>query len=103
MTEPNAGSDAGGSTKVKGWNNWLIGMKKFISNAGTDISDGMVVMAGQVQRKTAGPSFLSRGTRPASSWVSPSTRWHGMAWIIGNYLRTQLFKRKICSVLKEQD
>jgi alkylation response protein AidB-like acyl-CoA dehydrogenase len=48
LTEPNAGSDAGGAvtTAVLDGNEWVInGSKIFITNASTDISRGVTVMA----------------------------------------------------------
>ena len=48
MTEPEAGSDlrAGRTTAVRDGDTWVInGQKVFITNAGTEMSDGLVVLA----------------------------------------------------------
>ena len=61
LTEPNAGSDAGGvQTKAVLKNGqWVInGNKIFISNAGTEISDGLILMAATDQEE-GGRSRLS--------------------------------------------
>ena len=87
LTEPGAGSDAGGiSTKASrdGNDAWLInGNKIFISNAGTEISDGLVVMASTGTR--------SDGRKAISCFIVPAgtegfklgqsfdkMAWHGM-------------------------
>ena len=86
LTEPNAGSDAGGvQTKAKLDNgNWKInGNKVFISNAGTEISDGLILMAA-TDKKVDGRPILSSfivpknttGFRLGQSFKKMA--WHGM-------------------------
>lgn len=86
LTEPGAGSDSYGMTtraELDG-NEWKInGTKIFISNAGTDISDGMVLMAVTGERPD--------GKKEISSFIVPrdaegfelgqsfdKMAWHGM-------------------------
>lgn len=68
LTEPGAGSDAGGMrTKAErdGNSGWTLnGSKIFISNAGTEISDGTVVMAVTGQRGS--------GKQEVSSFILPT-------------------------------
>ena len=86
LTEPNAGSDAGGvQTKaVRDGDNWLInGTKVFISNAGTDISDGMVVMAATGSKENGRPilsSFIVPRNTPGFKLGQSFDKmaWHGM-------------------------
>lgn len=86
LTEPNAGSDAGGvQTKAKLDNGrWKInGNKVFISNAGTEISDGLILMAA-TDKKVDGRPILSSfivpknttGFRLGQSFKKMA--WHGM-------------------------
>ena len=87
LTEPGAGSDAGGlRTKAvrDGAGDWIInGNKIFISNAGTKISDGTVLMAVTGERPD--------GRKSISSFIVPAgtpgytlgqsfdkMAWHGM-------------------------
>jgi alkylation response protein AidB-like acyl-CoA dehydrogenase len=87
LTEPGAGSDAGGMrTRAVRVSNegWVVnGSKIFISNAGTRISDGLVVMAVTGDKKN--------GRKAISSFIMPSgtpgyelgqsfnkMAWHGM-------------------------
>lgn len=86
LTEPGAGSDAGGMTTkavadADGWR--ITGRKTFISNASTDLSDGMVLMAVTGRRpdgKAAISSFsIPRGAEGfafGQSWDKMA--WHGM-------------------------
>lgn len=86
LTEPGAGSDSYGMTtraELDG-NEWKInGTKIFISNAGTDISDGMVLMAVTGERpdgKKEISSFIvprdAEGFRLGQSFDKMA--WHGM-------------------------
>lgn len=70
LTEPNAGSDAGGiqTRAERSGDGWCInGQKMFISNAGTDMSLGVVVLARTGQhddgRARYGNFFIERGTQ----------------------------------------
>ncbi len=70
LTEPNAGSDAGGSktTAVLDGNEWVInGSKIFITNASTDITLGSTVQAVTGRRKDGRPELsciiVENGTR----------------------------------------
>jgi alkylation response protein AidB-like acyl-CoA dehydrogenase len=87
LTEPNAGSDAGGiRTKAvrNGNNGWTInGNKIFISNAGTEISDGLVVMAQTGERsggRKAVSCFIVERDRPGFELGQSFNKmaWHGM-------------------------
>ncbi len=60
LTEPTAGSDAGGSktTAVRDGNNWIInGSKIFITNAACDISLGVTVQAITGKRPNGKPEY----------------------------------------------
>jgi len=87
LTEPGAGSDAGGmrTRAVRESNEgWVVnGSKIFISNAGTKISDGLIVMAVTGEKPN--------GRKAISSFIMPSgtpgyelgqsfskMAWHGM-------------------------
>ncbi len=87
LTEPGAGSDAGGlKTRAArdGNQDWVLnGNKIFISNAGTAISDGLVVMAASGLGKN-GRSSISSFIVPAGTPGFKLGRsfakmaWHGM-------------------------
>jgi short/branched chain acyl-CoA dehydrogenase len=82
LTEPNAGSDAGGieTTARRTSDGWVInGRKMFISNAGTDMSFGVTVLARVVEdgRKAGYASFvIERGT-PGYTW---GKKLQGIGW-----------------------
>lgn len=87
LTEPGAGSDAGGmrTRAVRDGNDgWrLTGSKIFISNAGTKISDGLVVMAvtGEKEngRKAISSFIMPNGTPGYELGQSfEKMAWHGM-------------------------
>jgi alkylation response protein AidB-like acyl-CoA dehydrogenase len=87
LTEPGAGSDAGGvRTRAArdGNDAWVInGNKIFISNAGTPISDGLVVMAATGDRpngKRAISSFIVEAGTPGFKLGQSFSKmaWHGM-------------------------
>ncbi len=75
LTEPDAGSDARGirTRAERRDGGWLInGRKTFISNAGTDMSFGVTLLArtGPARAAAAGsPASWWRRTRPASPWA----------------------------------
>ncbi len=87
LTEPSAGSDAGGlrTRAVRDGNDaWMInGNKIFISNAGTPISDGIVVMATTGKRpngKSAISCFIVESETPGFNLGQSFNKmaWHGM-------------------------
>ena len=62
LTEPNAGSDAGGTetAAISDGNNWTInGQKMFISNTGTDITAGVIVLCKTGTRNDGKPELTS--------------------------------------------
>ncbi len=83
LTEPGAGSDAGGiKTKaVKLGNSWSInGTKTFISNAGTNISDGLVLMA-VTGKNNNGKNLVTSFSIPQSvEGYNLGQSWDKMAW-----------------------
>ncbi|MDC0073321.1 acyl-CoA dehydrogenase family protein [Alphaproteobacteria bacterium] len=83
LTEPGAGSDAGGiKTKaVKLGNSWSInGTKTFISNAGTKISDGLVLMA-VTGKNSNGKNLVTSFSIPQSAeGYNLGQSWDKMAW-----------------------
>lgn len=88
LTEAEAGSDAGGlKTRAVRQENgdWLLnGRKIFISNAGTDISDGTIVMAATGERPDGRPG----GRKEITCFIVPrdtpgyrlGQSFHKMAW-----------------------
>jgi short-chain 2-methylacyl-CoA dehydrogenase len=82
LTEPNAGSDAGGieTTARRTSDGWVLnGRKMFISNAGTDMSFGVTVLARVVEdgSKAGYASFvIERGT-PGYTW---GKKLQGIGW-----------------------
>ncbi|MCC7347449.1 MAG: acyl-CoA dehydrogenase family protein [Variibacter sp.] len=87
LTEPGAGSDAGGvRTRATrdGNHGWVInGNKIFISNAGTRISDGLIVMAATGERpsgRKAISCFIVPADTPGFELGQSFTKmaWHGM-------------------------
>jgi len=75
LTEPNAGSDAGGTqtTAVKKNGKWILnGSKIFITNASTDITLGSIIQAVTGKRKDGKKEytcFLVRQDRPGYSAI----------------------------------
>ncbi len=75
LTEPDAGSDARGirTRAERRDGGWLInGSKTFISNAGTDMSFGVTLLARTESAEGQAPSFASfvvEKDTPASPWV----------------------------------
>lgn len=87
LTEPGAGSDAGGmKTKAvressDGEGAWRInGRKTFISNASTDISDGMVLMAVTGERADGKPAISSFSIPAGAPGFGFGQSWDKMAW-----------------------
>ncbi len=83
LTEPGAGSDAAGiKTKaVKSGNVWSInGTKTFISNAGTSISDGLVLMAVTGQKENGKSEITSFSIPQGVDGFELGQSWNKMAW-----------------------
>ncbi len=83
LTEPDAGSDtAGMRTKaVREGSDWIInGTKTFISNAGTDISDGLVLMASTGERPNGKKAFSSFSIPQDAPGFKLGQSWDKMAW-----------------------
>jgi alkylation response protein AidB-like acyl-CoA dehydrogenase len=79
LTEPNAGSDAAGirTRARRDEDGWILnGGKTFISNAGTDMSLGPVVLARTADQDSYGAFLVERGT-PGFT-VGP--KLHGIGW-----------------------
>jgi alkylation response protein AidB-like acyl-CoA dehydrogenase len=82
LTEPNAGSDASGieTTARRTRDGWVIdGRKMFISNAGTDMSFGVTVLARVVEegRPAGYASFVIERDTPGYTWGS---KLQGIGW-----------------------
>jgi short/branched chain acyl-CoA dehydrogenase len=82
LTEPNAGSDTGGieTTARRTSNGWsLNGRKMFISNAGTDMSFGVTVLARVVEdgRKLGYASFVVERETPG---YTSGRKLQGIGW-----------------------
>lgn len=83
LTEPDAGSDAAAirTTATRSGTDWIIdGQKMFISNAGTDMSFGVIVLARTGTDGSESPTFgnfvVERGT--AGYVIGPKLR--GIGW-----------------------
>jgi short/branched chain acyl-CoA dehydrogenase len=82
LTEPGAGSDAGGITTraVRHDDGWRInGRKMFISNAGTDLSFGVTLLArvGEEDGRSRYASFVVERDTPGYSW---GKKLRGIGW-----------------------
>jgi alkylation response protein AidB-like acyl-CoA dehydrogenase len=82
LTEPNAGSDAGGieTTARRTADGWVLnGRKMFISNAGTDMSFGVTVLARVVEdgSKLGYASFVVERGTPGYTW---GPKLQGIGW-----------------------
>jgi short/branched chain acyl-CoA dehydrogenase len=82
LTEPGAGSDAGGITTraVRHGDGWRInGRKMFISNAGTDLSFGVTLLArvGEEDGRSRYASFVVERDTPGYSW---GKKLRGIGW-----------------------
>ena len=83
LTEPGAGSDAASmSTKaVRNGGDWIInGTKTFISNAGTDISDGLVLMAVTGEKEDGKKAISSFSIPHSLAGYNLGQSWDKMAW-----------------------
>jgi alkylation response protein AidB-like acyl-CoA dehydrogenase len=83
LTEPDAGSDARAistrATKVDG--GWLInGTKSFISNAGTDMSWGVVVLARTGDRGNGEPGFGNFIVERETEGYTTGPKLQGIGW-----------------------
>src|SRR3954471_1861526 len=83
LTEPNAGSDARGiSTKAERRDDgWLInGQKTFISNAGTDMSFGVTLLARTVSAEGEAPGFATFVVEKDTPGFTMGPKMHGIGW-----------------------
>jgi short-chain 2-methylacyl-CoA dehydrogenase len=83
LTEPNAGSDASGirTRAIRDGNHWKInGTKTFISNASTDISDGLVLMAVTGERPNGRSDITAFSIPQGSEGYTFGQSWDKMAW-----------------------
>ncbi len=83
LTEPGAGSDAGGmiTKAARDGDDWVInGTKTFISNAGTDISDGLVLMAATGERPNGKKAISSFCIPQDTPGFKLGQSWDKMAW-----------------------
>lgn len=83
LTEPGAGSDARSiatqATRVDG--GWLInGTKAFISNAGTDMSYGVIVLARTAEPDSARPSYGNFIIERGADGYSFGPKLRGIGW-----------------------
>ena len=83
LTEPGAGSDAAGmiTKAIKDGDDWVInGTKTFISNAGTDISDGLVLMAATGEKPNGKKAISSFCIPQDTPGFKLGQSWDKMAW-----------------------
>jgi short-chain 2-methylacyl-CoA dehydrogenase len=83
LTEAGAGSDAASmkTRAVRDGDDWVInGRKTFISNASTNISDGMVLMAVTGSRADGKPAISSFSIPSDAPGFGFGQRWDKMAW-----------------------
>jgi len=83
LTEPGAGSDAAAiktrAAKVDG--GWLLnGQKAFISNAGTDMSFGVTVLARTGEDDRGRPSFASFVVERDTAGYTQGAKMRGIGW-----------------------
>lgn len=87
LTEPDAGSDASAvkTTAVLEGNEWVInGTKTFISNPGTEISYGVVILAKSGQREDGRPEFSSIVIEKGTPGYTIGKQFEKMAWNSGD-------------------
>jgi alkylation response protein AidB-like acyl-CoA dehydrogenase len=87
LTEPNAGSDAANSktTAVLDGNEWVInGSKIFITNAATDITSGVTVMARTGLRKDGKPELSCIVVEAGTPGFTARTMHDKMMWRSSN-------------------
>jgi alkylation response protein AidB-like acyl-CoA dehydrogenase len=83
LTEPDAGSDAGGiSTRgVRHDDGWLInGRKAFISNAGTDMSWGVTLLARTESAEGQAPKFATFVVEKDTPGFTMGPKMRGIGW-----------------------
>ena len=83
LTEPDAGSDARGITTraVPRDGGWLInGRKTFISNAGTDMSFGVTLLARTESGEGQGPTFASFVVEKDTAGFTMGPKMRGIGW-----------------------
>ncbi len=87
LTEPSAGSDAGGTktTAVKDGNEWVInGSKIFITNASTEISMGVTVQAVTGKRDDGKPEYTCFLVEHGTKGFTAKTIHGKMMWRASN-------------------
>lgn len=87
LTEPNAGSDAGGiqTTAVLNGDEWMInGSKCFISNPGTEISYGVVILAKTGEREGGKKEFTCFIVEKGTPGYTVGKHYEKMAWMSGD-------------------
>ncbi len=83
LTEPNAGSDAAGIQTVarRTADHWQVdGSKSFISNAGTDISLGPVILARMPDPTDEGPRYIILLAPRGTDGLSFGPKLRGIGW-----------------------
>jgi short-chain 2-methylacyl-CoA dehydrogenase len=83
LTEPDAGSDARGirTRAVRQDGGWLInGAKTFISNAGTDMSSGVTLLARTEPAGAPSPSFASFVVEKDTPGFTMGPKLRGIGW-----------------------
>ena len=83
LTEPGAGSDTRGikTTAVRKDGGWLInGSKTFISNAGTDMSFGVILLARTESDSERGPRFASFVVEGGTPVYTLGPKMRGIGW-----------------------
>jgi alkylation response protein AidB-like acyl-CoA dehydrogenase len=83
LTEPDAGSDARGiKTKaVKGDGGWIInGQKTFISNAGTDMTLGVTLLARTGEDDSGRPQYGTFVVEKSTEGFSMGSKMRGIGW-----------------------
>jgi len=83
LTEPDAGSDTRGikTTAERKDGGWLInGSKTFISNAGTDMSFGVVLLARTENDSERGPRFASFVVEGGTPGYTLGPKMRGIGW-----------------------
>ena len=96
LTEPDAGSDARGiqTRAVRRDGGWLInGRKAFISNAGTDMSFGVTLLARTESGEEAGSTFASFVVEKDTPGFTMGPKLRGIGWRGSRHPRAVLRRR----------